>query len=248
MKHDPDRRRQPPAGRASAPTARPATSPTCGTAASRRRRNNIDLGWVLGQRLTRVPLDGSVDLRHPLARHAGQGRQRRPWCRRQPRPEIRGGQLRRNARSDDLPDRPQPLPWRANGSRDLIAPELLKNDGRYRRVTLGGRPTELAFAPDGKTLYVANYLADAIQVVDAESAKLVQTIPLGGPQDSVARRAGRDPLSRRRPLAQPVVQLQHLPQRRPHQRPRLRHAQRRPPGPEHCAHRAAARRSPPSAG
>ncbi len=23
-------------------------------------RNNIDLGWVLGQRLTRVPLDGSV--------------------------------------------------------------------------------------------------------------------------------------------------------------------------------------------
>ena len=75
-----------------------------------------------------------------------------------------------------------PLPWRANSSRDLIAPELLKKDGRYRRVTLGGRPTELAFAPRGNLLYVANYLSDAIQVVDAESAKLVQTIPLGGPK------------------------------------------------------------------
>ena len=36
-------------------------------------------------------------------------------------------------------------------------------------MPLGGRPTELAFAADGKTLYVANYLADAVQVVDADS-------------------------------------------------------------------------------
>ena len=89
------------------------------------------------------------------------------------------------------------LPWRTDGSRDLIAPELLKKDGRFRRVELGGRPTELAFAPDGKTLYVANYLADAIQVVDAESAKLVKTIPLGGPKTPVAGPARRDPLPRR---------------------------------------------------
>ena len=81
------------------------------------------------------------------------------------------------------------LPWRVNGSRDLIPTELLSGDGRYRRVPLGGRPTELAFAPDGKTLYVANYLADAVQVVDAESARLVRTIPLGGPSTlSLARR------------------------------------------------------------
>ncbi len=87
------------------------------------------------------------------------------------------------------------LPWRTDGSRDLIAPELLKKDGRHRRVELGGRPTELAFAPDGKTLYVANYLADAIQVVDAESAQLVKTIPLGGPENALAGAARRDPVS-----------------------------------------------------
>ena len=56
-------------------------------------------------------------------------------------------------------------------------------------MTLGGRPTELAFAPDAKTLYVANYLADAIQVIDAESGTLTQTISLGGPKEpSLARR------------------------------------------------------------
>src|SRR5437763_7212612 len=84
---------------------------------------------------------------------------------------------------------PRRLPWRSGSSRDLIAAELLNDDGRYRRVPLGGRPTELAFAPDRKTLYVANYLADAIQVVDAEAARLVRTIPLGGPAEpSLARR------------------------------------------------------------
>src|SRR5439155_12472769 len=62
-------------------------------------------------------------------------------------------------------------------------------DGRYRRVPRGGRPTGLTFAPDGRTLYVANYLADAIQVVDAETAQLSRTIPLGGPKTlSLARR------------------------------------------------------------
>jgi YVTN family beta-propeller protein len=84
---------------------------------------------------------------------------------------------------------PRSLPWRTGGSRDLISVELLKDDGRFRRVPLGGRPTELAFAPDGKTLYVANYLGDAVQVIDADSGSLIQTIALGGPvTPSLARR------------------------------------------------------------
>jgi YVTN family beta-propeller protein len=76
-----------------------------------------------------------------------------------------------------------------DGSRDLIAQELLNRDGRFRRVDLGGRPTEIAFAPDGRTLYVANYLSDSVQVIDAEEARLVRTIPLGGPKTlSLARK------------------------------------------------------------
>jgi DNA-binding beta-propeller fold protein YncE len=151
--------------------------------------SNIDLGWVLGQRVTQVKLDGSepfetlsLDPRgmatadaHGLA-VSRDGRFLAVSC---------GGTheviiLRTDAK---------PLPWRANSSRELIPPELLKGDGRFRRVPVGGRPTELAFAADGSTLYVANYLEDAVQVVDAESAVLSRTIPLGGPREpSLVRR------------------------------------------------------------
>jgi len=152
-------------------------------------RNNIDLGWVLGQRLTRVPLDGSASYATLSLDTQGKAAS-----------DAHGVAVSRDEKlvavscggthevmifRTDL----KRLPWRTNGSRDLIAVELLKKDGRYRRVELGGRPTELAFAPDGTTLYVANYLADAIQIVDARAAKLVKTIPLGGPQTlSLARR------------------------------------------------------------
>ncbi|HEX8203939.1 MAG TPA: hypothetical protein VF590_25920, partial [Isosphaeraceae bacterium] len=152
-------------------------------------RNNIDIGWVLGQRLARVPLDGSETYAtlslDPQGRAAA---------------DVHGVALGGDGRylavssggtHEVLLFRAdaRPLPWRSGGSRDLIAPELLRADGRFRRVALGGRPTELAFAPDGTTLYVANYLADAVQVVDAAAGTLLRTIGLGGPAEpSLARR------------------------------------------------------------
>jgi YVTN family beta-propeller protein len=153
-------------------------------------KNNIDLGWVLGQRLTRVPLDGSesfatisLDPRGQAVGDAygvavsGDGRYL----------AISGGGTHEVLLfRQDL----SPLPWRLGSSRDLIPAELLKGDGRFRRVALGGRPTELAFAPDGKTLYVANYLADAVQVVDAASGTLSRTIALGGPKELSLARQG----------------------------------------------------------
>lgn len=151
---------------------------------------NIDLGWVLGQRLTRVPLDGSpqdygtqsLDPRgdavgdvHGLAfspdgKHIA---------------IAAGGSHEVLLLRTDL----QRLPWRTGGSRDLIHNSLLTGDGRFRRVKLGGRPTEIAFAPDSKTLYVANSLEDAVQVIEAESGELVRSIDLGGPEElSIVRR------------------------------------------------------------
>jgi YVTN family beta-propeller protein len=152
-------------------------------------RNNIDLGWVLGQRLTRVALDGSDDFATLSLDVQGKAAA-----------DVHGVAVSRDGQYLAVScggthevmlfrTGPRPLPWRSLGSRDVIAPELLRNDGRFRRVTLGGRPTELAFAPDGKTLYVANYLEDAVQVVDADGATLTSTIPLGGPKTpSLARR------------------------------------------------------------
>lgn len=152
--------------------------------------NNIDQGWVLGQRLTRVDLDTpepvystlSLDPRGQAAADAhgvAESHDGKYLA------VSLGGTHEIMIFRTDL----KRLPWRIDGSRDLIPTELLRNDGRFRRVALGGRPTEIAFAPDGKTLYVANYLADALQVVDAEKAQLVRTIPLGGPSTlSLARR------------------------------------------------------------
>lgn len=152
--------------------------------------NNIDLGWVLGQRLTRVDLDAAEPGYATLSLDP-QGKAAA---------DAHGAAVSRDGKFLAVSlggthevmifrtDRKR-LPWRMDGSRDLMPLELLKGDGRFHRVPLGGRPTEIAFGPDGKTLYVANYLADAIQVVDAETAALVRTITLGGPETlSLARR------------------------------------------------------------
>jgi YVTN family beta-propeller protein len=152
-------------------------------------KNNIDLGWVLGQRLTRVPLDGS-DSYETLSLDT-QGKAASDAHGVAVSPDLKLVAVSCGGTHEVMifrTDRKR-LPWRPNSSRDLIAPELLKQDGRHRRVLVGGRPTDLAFGSDGKTLYVANYLADAVQVVDAEAAKLVKTIPLGGPKTlSLVRR------------------------------------------------------------
>ena len=150
---------------------------------------NIDKGWVLGQRVVRIPLDGSgpsesVSL-DPLGDAAGDAHGFAL---------ADGGKLLAVACGGThevmlFVEGGQPLPWRSGVGRDVIEAGLLKDKTRFRRVALGGRPTEIAFAPDGTTLYVANYLSNAVQVVDATSATLTREIPLGGPETpSLARR------------------------------------------------------------
>ncbi len=155
-------------------------------------RNNIDLGWVLGQRLTRVPLDVDESEVFATVSLDPQGRAASDVHGTAVSPDGRyiavscGGTHEVMIFQTDL----KRIPWRADGSRDLIHPELLRKDGRFRRVETGGRPTELAFAADAKTLYVTNFLADAVQVIDAESASVVQTIALGGPKEPSLARKG----------------------------------------------------------
>ncbi len=151
--------------------------------------NNIDQGWVLGQRVVRIALDGteppeSLTL-DPMGEAAG---------------DVHGlaigdgGKLMAVAcggtheimliRNDG-----KPLSWRSGIGRDVMSADLVKDKARFRRVDVGGRPTELAFAPGGRTLYAANYLENSIQVIDTGAAAIVRTIPLGGPTSpSLARR------------------------------------------------------------
>lgn len=154
-------------------------------------RNNIDVGWVLGQRLTKVRLDDtSGDFATVALDPEGKATA-----------DVHGVAVSKGGKYIALSsggtheiilfrEDERPLPWRLNGSRDLIPPELQRNDGRFRRVDVGGRPTELVFAPDGRTLYTANYFSNSVQVIDADEAKLTQSIPLGGPSEITLARRG----------------------------------------------------------
>ncbi len=58
------------------------------------------------------------------------------------------------------------------------------------RIHVGHNPRGILYSPDGKRLYVANRLDDAISVIDPKSEKVVSTIELGGPKNVDALRRG----------------------------------------------------------
>jgi cytochrome c peroxidase len=81
------------------------------------------------------------------------------------------------------------VPWTGGDPGDLIDPALKDGEHRMRRVPLGGRP--MTVVPlDGSRLAVVNYLLDAVQIVDAAAGKVIQTIPLGAPERRSLARQG----------------------------------------------------------
>jgi YVTN family beta-propeller protein len=150
-------------------------------------RDNIDRGWVVANRLGRVSLSGEGP-REAIALD--------------PRGEavgdVDGAAVSPDGRTvavtaggtHELLLLGESLPFVAfGGPDDHIDPDLRGDGKRFRRVPLGGRPLGVAFAPDGKTVVVANYLGNALQVVDVVAGRLTRTIPIGGPAaPSLARR------------------------------------------------------------
>ncbi|HVS34147.1 MAG TPA: hypothetical protein VMS17_01115 [Gemmataceae bacterium] len=150
-------------------------------------RNNIMEGWVLDNRLLR--LDVKTDVVPPVKQIALDERGRAVG-------DLYGAAFDPNrwlavagsGTGELLLLDAGAVPWTGGDVGDVLDPRMTKDD-RFRRVALGGRPTAVAFAPDGKRAFVANYLLDAVQIVDAAEGKLVKTISLGGPaQPSSARR------------------------------------------------------------
>jgi len=151
--------------------------------------DNIRRGWVLGSRIARVRLDGSA---------------RREAITLDPRGEAVADPHGIAITSDEqtliasapgthellayrLPD----LPLKQfGGSVDHIDPALLRDRDRFFRIPLGGRPMGIRVAADNRTVYVANYLSNAVQVVDLTERKVVGSIPLGGPAEPSPTRLG----------------------------------------------------------
>lgn len=149
---------------------------------------NIQAGWVLGSRIARVRLDESS---------------RREAMTLDPRGKAVSDPHGIGMTSDEawmvatgsgthelLVYRTQGLVLQSTGGPgDHIDPDLAFDDSRFYRVELGGRPMGLKVSRDNRRVFVANYLANAVQVVDLDARAVVQTIDLGGPKTpSLARR------------------------------------------------------------
>jgi YVTN family beta-propeller protein len=59
-----------------------------------------------------------------------------------------------------------------------------------RRIAVGSNPRGLAISPDGRFVYVAEALDDAVAVIDVERREKVATIDLGGPGEITLARKG----------------------------------------------------------
>src|SRR5262249_49138381 len=68
--------------------------------------------------------------------------------------------------------------WVGGEPGDFIDSLLQDDETKFRRVALGGRPMAVQFVRDSELAVVANYLLDAVQVVDAKAGKVVRTVPL----------------------------------------------------------------------
>lgn len=150
---------------------------------------NIEKGWAIDNRLTRLPLpDGKY------------------WQQKQLGLDTRGraaGDANATAISPDgrwlvvtcggshellILDRRR-FNWPAGEPGDFIPDELRDKPGILRHVRLGGRPVDVAFI-DARRAIVANYLSNSLQLVDVVAGKQMKSIPLGGPKTPGLARRG----------------------------------------------------------
>jgi hypothetical protein len=148
---------------------------------------NIRIGWVLASRIARVKLDGPAR-REPISLDP-QGQAVADPHGLALSPDEQWLVCAASGTQELLVYRLGGLPFQDYGGSDHIDPALLKDKDRFARIPLGGRPMAVRFAKDGRSVFVANYLLNAVQVVDLPSRKIARVIPLGGPKEpSLVRR------------------------------------------------------------
>jgi DNA-binding beta-propeller fold protein YncE/cytochrome c len=151
----------------------------------------IRLGWVMGSRLARISLETSekrnaisLDPRgkavadvHGLAMTS----------------DEQTAVIAASGSHELLVLQTADLPWIGIGGSEHMDAMLAADKKRFARIPLAGRPLAVRIAADNRTVYVANALENAVQVVDLAERKLARTIPLGGlsasdPKTPLARR------------------------------------------------------------
>ncbi len=151
--------------------------------------NNIRQGWVLASRIARVRMDRHA--RREAIALDPQGRAVSDPFGLALSPDEKWMVCSASGTQELLVYKLDGLPFQDyGGPGDHINASLLKDDSRFFRIPLGGRPMAVRFAPDGKHVYVANYMLNAIQVVDIVERKVERTIEVGGPKESSLARKG----------------------------------------------------------
>ncbi len=150
-------------------------------------RHNIEQGWAIDNRLSRLPVEAAGGDREQLALDL------RALAAGDPSAvayDAKGAWFAVAAAGTGelLLFQAATVPWNAGDPGDFLDPLLDRDDGKFRRVGLGGRPLAVQFA--GETAVVANYLLDAVQVVDAKTGHLVRQVALGGPAKLSLERRG----------------------------------------------------------
>ncbi len=152
---------------------------------------NIRRGWILASRIGRVRLDGP-SYREAISLDVPGKAVSDPHDL-----EISDDQQTLVASASGTHEllvyRLSDLPFVAQGGPgDLIERSLQNDSDRFHRIEVGGRPMGIRIAPDNRTVFVANYLRNSVQVVDLESRQLIKEIPLGGPAEKTLARSGME--------------------------------------------------------
>jgi mono/diheme cytochrome c family protein len=150
-------------------------------------KDNIDRGWVVGNRLARVPLMEEGPREAIALDTQGDALGDVEGCTLSPDGQTialtAGG-----THEIVLFSKIAGLPFVAfGGPEDYLEPESVE---RVRRIKLGGRPLGAQFSADGKQLVVANDFLNAVQVVEVASGRVAKTISLGGPAQPSQVRLG----------------------------------------------------------
>lgn len=142
-------------------------------------KGNIDNGWIVASRLCRLPVkeDGP---REAIALDP-RGKAVADVDGLALAPSGKGLALSASG-THEIVALGYPLPFESyGGPADHINPSLLADSARFRRIPVGGRPMGLRYMPGGNRVAVANYLLNAVQIVDLDKAAVEKTISLGGP-------------------------------------------------------------------
>jgi DNA-binding beta-propeller fold protein YncE len=148
---------------------------------------NIRRGWVIASRIARLPLDRAA--RREAIALDPEGRAVGDPFGLALSPDEQTLVCTASGTHELLVYKLPGLPFQDyGGPGDHIHPDLLKDRERFDRIPLGGRPMTVRYSKRGDQAFIANYLLNAIQVVDVANRKLARTISLGSaPTPSLAR-------------------------------------------------------------